>query len=192
MLSHPPLPGTQEDLFGTAIFYTCKMQILTSFAMCLAAYGLSGQLFHHVPVNISQCPQVIFAVSQFEFHLFRCEFAATHNFSTPSPHVAVTAVGGKCKCVLIVCITISRDKDLMYNLCKCKFCSMFGAIQPVFVCVAGIDWRSTVKGDDMVYLKWIGMLFVSQFRWRIVWVCLERVRTQTSLSRASPYWDSTK
>lgn len=25
MLSHPPFPGTQEDLFGTAIFYTCKM-----------------------------------------------------------------------------------------------------------------------------------------------------------------------
>lgn len=25
MVSHPPLPGTQEDLLGTVIFYTCQL-----------------------------------------------------------------------------------------------------------------------------------------------------------------------
>ncbi len=64
----------------------------------------------------------------FEFHLFRCEFAAMGIFYSPSPPVAVIAVCGNCKPVLITCINICSVKHLMYNLCNVSGC-------PTLVCV---------------------------------------------------------
>ncbi len=82
----------------------------------------------------------------FEFHLFRCEFAAVGIFFSPSPPVAVIAVCGNCKPVLITCINICSVKHLMYNLCNVSGC-------PTLVCVAGIHWQATVKGDDVGFLS---------------------------------------
>lgn len=89
----------------------------------------------------------------FEFHLFRCEFAAVDVFFSPSPHVAGIAVGGNCKPVLITRINICRVKHLMYNLCNVVQFDIFLGLSNLCVCVARIDWQATVKGDDVVFLS---------------------------------------
>lgn len=91
----------------------------------------------------------------FEFHLFRCEFAAVDIFFSPSPHVAVIAVGGNCKPVLITRINSCRVKHLMYNLCNVVQFDIFLGLSNLCVCVCGTDRLAgnSEKGDDVVFLS---------------------------------------
>lgn len=81
MVSHPPLPGTQEDLLGIAILYTGKMSIL-----CVEQLLDSPDSFSTMFLLMSLSVLRSFMhCHSFEFHLFRCEFAAVGIFFSLPP-----------------------------------------------------------------------------------------------------------